>query len=310
MIDLIIMVMVLLVIIGVSIKFIDKVRIDAFRKVILDARKDKNEMIQVLSERFFCDYKNYEGLEYEELEIESFDGLKLKGYYYNKYPDSNKVIIIHHGYTANHYVCVQFLDIFFEQGFNALLVDMRSHGDSEGEYITYGYKEQKDLDLWVNLIRNKIGNDGIIGLHGQSMGGATVLMYGGNYSEKVDFVIADCAYSNGKKILRYQFKQAEVPFFPVYNIVNRECKCKCGFNMNEISPIDSIKDKEIPILFIHGTADDVVPVTMSEEMFNAKIGNKNKILIIPDAIHVGSYSKDKESYVKAVKEFINDLGII
>ncbi|MBB6714755.1 alpha/beta hydrolase [Clostridium gasigenes] len=299
----------IVIIILLSINFIGEIKKDAFKHIILDDRKDKGKMIKVLKERFFCDYKNYEDLEYEELEILSSDGFKLKGYYYNKYPDSNKVMIIHHGYTANHYVCIQFLDIFFEEGFNVLLVDMRSHGESEGEYITYGYKEQKDLDIWVNLIRNKIGEDGMIGLHGQSMGGATVLMYGGNYSEKIDFVIADCAYSNGKEILRYQFKQADVPFFPIYNMVNRQCKSKCGFDMNNISPIDCIKDNDIPVLFVHGTGDNVVPVTMSEEMFSVKIGNKNKLVIIPDAVHVGAYAKDKDTYVKAIREFISELGI-
>lgn len=303
----IILIILVSIIILISMNFIVKIKKDAFRRVIMDERKDKHKMIEVLNERFFCDYKNYQSLEYENMEIMSADGFKLRGYYYNKYPDSNKVIIIHHGYTANHYVCVQFLDIFFDQGFNVLLVDMRSHGESEGQYITYGYKEQADLDLWVDLIRNKVGKDGIIGLHGQSMGGATVLMYGGNYSGKIDFIIADCAYSNGKEILRYQFKQAKVPFFPVYNIVNRECKDKCGFDMNKISPIDCIKDKDIPVLFVHGTGDDVVPVTMSEEMFKVKKGNKNKLLIIPDAIHVGAYSKDKNTYTKIVKEFINQV---
>lgn len=299
----------LVIIILLSMNFIGKIKKKAFKKVILDDRKDKDKMIKVLNERFCCDYKDYENLEYEELEIVSHDGFKLRGYYYNKYKDSKKVMIIHHGYTANHYVCLQFLDIFFDEGFNVLLVDMRSHGESEGQYITYGYEEQKDLNLWVELIREKIGEDGIIGLHGQSMGGATVLTYGGNYSKKVDFIIADCAYSNGKEILRYQFKQEEVPFFPVYNIVNREIRKKCGFDMNKISPIDDIKDKDIPVLFIHGTADTVVPVTMSEEMFKVKKGNKNKLLIIPDAIHVGAYSKDKETYVKAIREFIESLDI-
>lgn len=301
--------MFLIIILLFSINFIGKIKKEAFHKVILDERKDKEKMINVLKERFLCDYREYENLEYEELEITSYDGFKLKGYYYNKHKDSNKVIIIHHGYTANHYVCLQFLDIFFEQKFNILLVDMRSHGNSEGMYITYGYKEQKDLDKWVDLIRNKIGENGIIGIHGQSMGGATVLMYGGNYSGKIDFVIADCAYSNGKEILKFQFKSADVPFFPIYNIVNRECIRKCGFDMNKISPIDDIKDNEIPVLFVHGTGDTVVPYTMSEEMFKVKKGNKNKLLIIPDAIHVGAYSKDKKAYIKAVKEFIENLGI-
>ena len=299
----------LVICILLSMNFIGKIKKDAFKRVILDDRKDKDKMVKVLNERFSCDYKDYEDLEYEELEITSYDGFKLKGYYYNKYKDSKKVMIIHHGYTANHYVCLQFLDIFFDEGFNVLLVDMRSHGESEGQYITYGYKEQKDLDLWVDLIRDKIGIDGVIGLHGQSMGGATVLMYAGNYTEKVDFVIADCAYSNGKEILKYQFKKSDAPFFPIYNIIKRECIKKCGFNMDKISPIDDIKDKDIPVLFVHGTGDNVVPVTMSEEMFKVKKGNKNKLVIIPDAIHVGAYAKDKDTYVKEVKEFIENLNI-
>ena len=299
----------LVIVVLLIMNFIGKIKKDAFKRVILDERKDKDKMIKILKERFSCDYSNYENLEYEELEITSYDGLKLKGYYYNKFKDSKKVMIIHHGYTANHYVCLQFLDMFFEEGFNVLLVDMRAHGESEGQYITYGYKEQKDLDLWVDLVREKIGDDGIIGLHGQSMGGATVLMYGGNYTEKIDFVIADCAYSNGKEILRYQFKQSDVPFFPMYNIIKRECRKKCGFDMDKISPIDAIKDKDIPVLFVHGTGDNVVPLTMSEEMFKVKKGNKNKLLIIPDAIHVGAYSKDKEAYVKAIREFIENLDI-
>ena len=305
----VIIVMFIVIILLLSMNFIGKIRKDAFKRVILDDRKDKEQMINILKERFFCDYKDYENLEYEELEIISHDGFKLKGYYYNKYKDSKKVMIIHHGYTANHYVCIQFLDIFFDEGFNILLIDMRSHGESEGQYITYGYKEKEDLNLWVDLIRDRIGEDGVIGLHGQSMGGATVLMYGGAYPEKVDFIIADCAYSNGKEILKYQLKQAEAPFFPVYNLLKRDCIKKCGFDMDKISPIDDIKDKDIPVLFIHGTGDTVVPVTMSEEMFKVKKGNKNKLLIIPDAIHVGAYSKDKKTYVKAVKEFIKNIGI-
>ncbi|MGL5354167.1 MAG: alpha/beta hydrolase [Clostridium sp.] len=306
---LVILVVIIVIILLFSFEMFGRIKKDAFKGVILDVRKDKNAMVKVLKDRFFCDYKDYEDLEHENLEIESSEGFKLKGYYYNKYPNSNKVMIIHHGYTANHYVCLQFMDMFFEEGFNVLLVDMRSHGDSDGQYITYGQKEQEDLDLWVDLIRNRIGADGVIGLHGQSMGGATVLMYGGNYSEKVDFVIADCAYSSGKEIIRYQFKQSDAPFFPVYNILRRECKKKCDFDMDKISPMDAIKDKDIPVMFVHGTGDTVVPVTMSEEMFKAKVGDKNKLVIIPGAVHVGAYSKDKKTYVNAIKEFINSLDL-
>ncbi|MBX7407847.1 alpha/beta hydrolase [Clostridium chauvoei] len=299
-----ILIAILLVSISIVLYFINK---KAFYKVIMDKRKTKDEMIKAMKERFSSDYEDYKNLEGEELTIRSYDGYKLKGYYYLQNKDSKKIAIIHHGYTANHYVCFQFADIFFEEGFNVLLIDMRSHGESEGEHSTYGYKEVKDLDKWVDLMREKVGKEGIIGLHGQSMGGATVLMYGGKHSNKIDFIIADCAYSNGVKIIKSQFKESKVPFFPVYHILNRKIKRICGFDMNKISPIDDIKNSDVPVMFVHGTSDELVPHSMSEEMYKVKKGDKNKLLLIQGAKHVGAYSKDKKLYKETVRVFIENV---
>lgn len=283
------------------------IREKAFRGVIMDQRRSKDEVINIMYDRFSSDYNNYKDLPYEELVITSQEGYKLKGYFYDVNEHSDKVVIIHHGYTSNHYVCLQFAEIFFHLGFNALLVDMRSHGESEGKYITYGYKEREDLNLWVDLIRKKVGPNGVIGLHGQSMGGATVLMYAGKYGDKIDFVVADCAYSRGRDIIKYQFKKAKVPFYPVYDFLNIKLKNMCGFDMNKISPIDNIKKSNTPVLFVHGTNDDVVPHNMSEEMFKAKNGKKDRLLLIPGAVHVGAYSKDRKKYGNEIKAFLEEV---
>ena len=186
-------------------------------------------------------------------------------------------------------------------------MDMRSHGESQGEYVTYGLKEREDLNLWVDLIRDKIGKDGIIGLHGQSMGGATVLMYGGKYEDKIDFIIADCAYSSGKEIIRRELKKSNIPFFTVYYLVNKKIKKICGFDMNSISPKDEIKNSKTPVLFIHGTTDKLVPYEMSVEMYNEKAGEKDKLLLIEGAAHVEAYATNKELYIKTVEDFIRNV---
>lgn len=300
-------VVVLLIVIVLLLCFLVYVRNKAFNAAIMDTRKSKDEMIEVMLKRFGSDYKDYETMEYEEIKVKSKEGFTLKGYYYTPNGNTNKVMIIHHGYTANHYVCLQFAKIFFDEGFNVLLVDMRSHGESEGKYITYGEWEREDLDIWVNLIREKVGKDGVIGLHGQSMGGATVLMYGGKYGDKVDFIISDCAYSKGKEIVREQFKEKKVPFFPVYQILNRHLKKVCEFDMDKISPLDDIKNSKTPVLFIHGTGDELVPHYMSEDMFNAKNGEKDMLLLILEGRHVGAYYKDPIKYKNAISDFLKSV---
>lgn len=278
-----------------------------FYKAILRERKTKEDIFKILDERKAYDVTKYEDLDIETLEIISKDGLKLKGYYIEKFKESNKLMIIVHGYTSNHYIALQYLDMFFEEGFNVLMIDVRSHGNSEGTYATYGYYEREDLDQWIDFMKSKLGNNIIIGLHGQSMGAATILMYGGKYEDKVKFIIADCPYSNGKELFRYQFKQYKgTPLYPLYWFLNKRCKKLCGFDINDISPIDDIKNKNIPTMFIHGTGDDFVPCYMSEDMYKNKIGDKNKILLIEEAKHVEAYPKDKIKYIEEVKKFIKE----
>ena len=279
----------------------------AFNQCINSHKKNKEESMNLLTKRGIYDIREYDFLEFENLEIESDDGCKLKGYYLDFFPESKKFIIISHGYTGNHYMSLQFLNIFKSEGFNVLLIDVRAHGDSGGSYPTYGILEQKDLDKWVDLMKVKVGDDITIGLHGQSMGAATVLMYGGKHHDKINFIIADCGYSNGKELLKYKFKMSKVPFAPFYPILNLVFKIKCKFSMNDVSPIDDIKNSEIPTLFIHGTKDITVPVWMSKEMYKAKKGNKNEIYIVEGANHVCSYDVNEEEYKKTVKNFIKNV---
>ncbi|MGL5244834.1 MAG: alpha/beta hydrolase, partial [Sarcina sp.] len=279
----------------------------AIKMVLMAKRKDSETMIKELWNRFKTDFNKYKDLPYEEIIIDSYDGLKLKGYFYNLYPHSNKVVIINHGYTANHFVEYQFVDIFFEEEFNVLLIDMRSHGESEGKYASYGYNECKDLGTWVKWLKYSKGKDLYIGLYGQSMGAATVMLYGGTHVEEVSFVIEDCGYTTAKKAIEYQFRESKVPVWPLYDLVRLKIKFKYGFDLNTISPEEVIVNSEVPTLFIHGTADRTVPTWMGEKMYDGKKGVKDRLYLVESADHMESCCHDKEEYKAVVQAFIQSV---
>lgn len=265
----------------------------------------KEELLKMLLNQFKCNYKEYENLKVENLEVTSEDGLKLKGYFYKSYEDSNKLVIIHHGYRGSHYISMQYMKMFFDEGFNILLIDMRGHGDSEGTYSSYGYYEVRDLDIWVETMKKKLGEDIIIGLQGQSMGGATVMLYGGLFEDKVKFVIEDCGYSNAKEVVEYQFRQAKMPANILYPLVNKRIKKKYKFSLTDISPMEAICNSKVPTLFIHGTGDTRVPFYMCEKMYNQKREGYKKIYLVDGAIHMDAYVTDKKRYEKEVKDFLH-----
>lgn len=296
-------VVILIVLLTVSICFMGN---NAFRNITKQRRLSLDECFDLLERDKLYSREEYDKLEKEELSVKTTDGLTLRGTYINKFKKGKKVIIIVHGYKAAFPWALQFLNMFLDEGFNVLLVDQRSHGRSEGEYATYGYCEKYDLDLWVNVIRRRIGEDAVIGLHGQSMGGGTVLEYAA-INKYVNFIIADCPYSDVKKLMKHQIKKLNhLPVFPILNVANMKLKRKAKFSINDVSPINSIKDKDIPVFFIHGSKDNYVPTYMSEEMYNTKKGYK-KLLIIEGAVHANAYGTNRELYEKEVKKFLAEV---
>lgn len=270
-------------------------------------KKDKRQILEELWYRFGTDYRNYQDIPIEEVVIKSYDGLKLKGFFHKVYDGSKKVVILNHGYTANHYIDYQFTDIFFEEGYNILLIDMRSHGESEGKVASYGYNESKDIDNWVKWIEDKVGNDAYIGLHGQSMGAAAVMLYAATHTDKIKFVVEDCGYTTARDTIKYHFSKVKIPFWPLYDLIRLKARWKYKFDFNKISPEDAIINSEIPVLFIHGKADKVVPTWMSESLYKKKNGDKDKLYLVNGAGHMEAYSKDKDKYKKVVKEFLDSI---
>lgn len=248
----------------------------------------------------------YEALVKQEVALSSIDGLKLSGAAIEPYPDSKRWMIIVHGYTGSRAVSTQFIDMFTDEGYNVLLIDQRRHGQSEGRYTTYGYYEKYDVQTWVNWLVKQHGANTEIGLHGQSLGGGTVLEYLSIAAPQVKLVIADCPYSDLTDLMKYQIsKLNKIPSVPFFRWMNNRIRKKAGFSFEQVSPIRSVRESHLPVMFIHGTNDTYVPTRMSQEMYDVKPGPK-KLLLIKGASHANAYHIDPQEYQKETRSFLHE----
>ena len=122
-----------------------------------------------------------------------------------------------------------------------------------------------------------------IGLFGQSMGAATILLYAGMHPEQIAFVIEDCGYSSAKSAIYFQYKEANVPTFPLYQLVRLYAKLRHHFDLNRISPLNAIKDSKVPTLFIHGTNDHVVSTDEALRLYNTKNDSTDRLYLVEGA---------------------------
>ena len=242
---------------------------------------------------------------YEPITITSFDGCKLFARYYHVADDA-PVQILFHGYKSSSLLDCSGGSYFAAQlGHNAIVVDQRSHGQSSGNVITFGIKERKDCLRWIQYAMERFGNNVPIILSGLSMGAATVLMATDlNLPDNVKGIIADCPYSSPKEIIMKVAKEMHFPPQLMLPFVWLGGFIFGQFNLFESSAIEAIKDCQIPILILHGDADELVPCEMSRLM--QKSGAKDITLeTFAGAGHGLSYIIIPDKYENTVLNFVN-----
>lgn len=267
----------------------------------LDLSKSIN--YQGLEERAISLINNLLAIPYEDVYINSFDGLKLHGYFY-KCDGSKEVAIMFHGYrgTARRDFSGGAIEMM-KLNKNVLLVDHRAHGLSEGHTITFGKREQRDVVSWINFVKERLGENLKICIVGISMGGATVLMS----SDKIDpeiKIIADCPYSSIKDEIKETLRKHHLsptllwPFTALASIVYGHTK------MNS-DALDNVSRSKNKILIIHGTSDTIVPHKMSERVY---LKNKHHVQyeLFEGVEHGLSYIRDTERYRKLIIDFLKD----
>ena len=250
--------------------------------------------------------KETRAMKCERVEITSFDGLTLRGRYY-EYAKDAPVEILFHGYqgTSERDLCGG-VQRCFALGRSALLVDQRGSGESDGHVITFGVNERKDCLKWIDFIIEKLGKDVRIMLGGVSMGAATVLMTAGeDLPPNVVCVLGDCGYSSAKEIIQKVVKEMHLPPYLVYPFIKLGAKLFGHFNLEETSPVEAMKTCKVPVLLLHGDVDAFVPYEMSEQIYAACTSPKRLVKVV-GAGHGLAYPKDEANYIAALKQFEQD----
>ena len=240
---------------------------------------------------------------FEEFCTTSFDGLTLYGKYYECAPGA-PIELMFHGYRGNaeRDLCGG-VQRCFALGRNVLIVDQRTSGKSGGKVITFGINESRDCHSWVEFMISHFGPEVQIILTGISMGAATVMIAAGQPLPKnVIGALADCGYTSAEAIIKKVIRQIHLPADLLYPVVKLSAKLSGRFDLEEFSPIDSMKQCTIPIIFAHGEADDFVPCSMSRENYEACTAPK-AIFTVPGAGHGLSYPVDEDAYLNALRNF-------
>lgn len=259
---------------------------------------------------FSAVFEKYDKTWHKEDFLLDVNGITIKGEIIrNNEPVGNRVAIIAHGHTANRYAALKYADLFYKAGYHIVIYDERYHGESGGDICTLGQEEAKDLRDIFNYVKELFGDDCIIGLHGESMGAATSLLVL-NYVSP-DFVVADCPFSDSVILFR-EYVKKNLGVFPVLIVwaVCQIARLRYHYDVKGTSPINAVKSSNVPICFMHGTADGLINCHHSKDMIAVCRNDNSELHLFEGADHARSITSDPEGYEAILRDFLKKCGAL
>lgn len=241
-----------------------------------------------------------DGLERKKITVRSEEGFDLAASYYPGM--SSDTVILVHGYNTvplNNFVLIA--DYLHDKGYGILMPDCRAHRESGGKRCTLGLKEQYDLIRWIECADKTLGSENIF-IYGMSMGASTVAYASDKITNnKVRGMILDCGFSSPYSQMSIDMRNRHIPAALLMPIVRLLGKLILGVDIKS-SVCDSLRRTEIPALFLHGAADDTVPLCEGKANYEA-CSSEKEMIIVEGAVHTMSFIVGADKVPDAVINF-------
>jgi fermentation-respiration switch protein FrsA (DUF1100 family) len=244
------------------------------------------------------------GMVYDEVTATTSDGLALAGWHV---PTKNGALVLaQHGYKADRAEMLNEAAMLHRHGYGVLITSIRAHDMSDGNLISFGMNEMKDLEAWLALARAEAGVDpDRIGILGNSLGGSLAIELAARQPE-IKAVVANSAFSSLSDTVETSVRFfTSLPPFPFAPMITFWAEREAGFRTEDVDAkkwIGRISPR--PILLMQGGADVVISRTSGQRLYEAA-GEPKELWFEPDVGHAKLDTVFPREYERRVVQFFD-----
>ena len=185
-------------------------------------------------------------------------------------------ILYLHGVADNRGSAMAAAQRFPDRGFDVVAYDSRAHGDSGGDFCTYGFYEKQDLRRVLDTL-----DKGPIVVIGSSLGGAVAIQAAAEDS-RITAVVAAESFSDLRTVATER-----APWFFTSDSIRASfalAESRGQFRVDEVSPMAAARHIQVPVFLLHGAEDHETRPEHTRRIFDA-LGGRKRLLIVPGVGH-------------------------
>lgn len=249
-------------------------------------------------------------LSYEDIYLMTVDGIQLSAWFVPAARPNDAAIVLVHGHGANRAALLSTAEILARHGYSLLMLDLRAHGLSEGNIVTYGYQEWQDVVAALEYLklRPDIHPDHI-GLLGQSMGGSAVIRAAAR-SDVPRAIVLESTFRDMASAVSTAFdNMSGLPQWPFAPLVVWMAERSVGADISELDSTRDLAAIDLPVFLIAGTEDELMPLEHHHALFQAANEPKQS-WIVEGMGHVSPALYSPIEYERRLIEFFDQYLIV
>lgn len=212
-------------------------------------------------------------------------------------------IIMLHGIGACKEIFLPRAAQYNRDSLNVILMDNRAHGQSGGEYCTYGYHEKQDVSELITEIQQRDSTTPI-GIYGASLGGAIAWQVIG-HDDRIRFAIIESTFDDLRNVVReYLARFIGFHFNALADFALWRATQVAEFNSDEVVPMNSAAHASCPVFCAHGTKDIHIPMQFGLNNYARLNARGSEIHLIPSADHNNLSAVGGKKYYSQMSDFI------
>ena len=242
------------------------------------------------------------GLPIEVVQISKTEDSWVSSWFVKGEPHKAGVLLLH-GVGSDRREMLERAKFLHAAGYSSLLIDMQAHGETDGEFISFGFKESLDARVALDYLRQRVASKKV-GVIGSSMGGAAALL--GGRPLNPDALVLEGVYASLDQAIENRIAirlgSASKALSPLLSL---QYELRLGIPLESVAPLIAIKELHSPVFILSGSKDRHALPSEAQALYDAAHQPKS-LWFIEGAAHQDLHRYDKAQYEQEILNFFSN----